>query len=542
MNITGNIVDVVHRQIYAGTIHIQNGCIADITAHPDMSGSGLPYVLPGFVDAHVHIESSMLTPSAFARLAVLHGTIATVSDPHEIANVLGMQGVHYMIENGRTVPLKFYFGAPSCVPATPFESSGAVITPNDIRDLLRMNDIKYLSEMMNYPGVIFQDEQVMQKIQYAHEAGKVIDGHIPGITGIDLKKYVSAGISTDHECFTLDEAREKISLGMKVLIREGSAAKNFDALIPLLREHPASVMLCSDDKHPNDLIAGHMNLLVKRALSLGYDVFDVLRSVTLNPRQHYGLATGLIQAGDPADFLVADTLTDLNIIATYIDGICVANKGKASFAVAADQAPNAFRCLPIHKEQLAVKAEAPMIRVIEALDGQLITKSLRMDALIENGHVVSDSTRDVLKLVVINRYQQATPSVAFIHGFGLKRGSMASTVAHDSHNIIAVGTNDDDLVQAIQLLIENKGGIVVADGAEKRLLPLPVAGIMTNADGYATASLYEELEHMAKQLGSPLRSPFMTLSFMALLVIPELKLSDKGLFDGNSFRFTPLFC
>jgi adenine deaminase len=541
-SITGNIVDVVNRRIYPGTLYIENGIITRIISMPGAAADGLPFLLPGFIDAHVHIESSMLVPSEFARLAVVHGTVGTVSDPHEIANVLGVEGVEYMIENSKKVPVRFYFGAPSCVPATPFESSGAIITPEDIKQLLDLNAVKYLSEMMNYPGVIFHDEGVMKKIQYAHDAGKVIDGHIPGVKGQDLKKYAEAGITTDHECFTIEEAREKISLGMKVLIREGSAAKNFDELIPLLSTHPDMIMFCSDDKHPNDLIDGHINLLVKKALMMGFDLFDTLRCVTLNPKKHYGLDTGLLQPGDAADFLMTDNLADLTISATYIQGKKVAENGESLFTTIKEKAPNKFHGSPIHTEQLLVTAGGKQLRVIQALDGQLITKSVCMDVVSDNGFVESDTDRDLLKLVSMNRYQESRPQVAFINGFGLKSGAIASTVAHDSHNIIATGTNDADIVQAINLLIEHKGGIAVVRGKDNMVLPLPVAGIMTNADGYETARLYDEIDARAKELGSTLKSPFMTLSFMALLVIPELKLSDKGLFDGNTFQFTSLFC
>jgi adenine deaminase len=541
-SLIGNIVDVVNRCIYPGTLYIENGIITRIISEPETAADGLPFLLPGFVDAHVHIESSMLVPSEFARLAVVHGTVGTVSDPHEIANVLGVEGVEYMIENSKKVPVKFYFGAPSCVPATPFESSGAIITPEDVKKLLSRDAVKYLSEMMNYPGVILQDDGVMKKIQYAHDAGKVIDGHIPGVKGQDLKKYAEAGITTDHECFTIEEAQEKISLGMKVLIREGSAAKNFDELIPLLATHPDMIMFCSDDKHPNDLIEGHINLLVKKALMMGFDLFDTLRCVTLNPKMHYGLDTGLLQPGDVADFLMADNLADLTISATYIQGEKVAEKGKALFDTVQEKAPNKFFGSPIHTEQLLVPTGGKQIRVIQALDGQLITKSVCMDVFSDNGYVESDTDRDLLKLVSMNRYQESSPQVAFINGFGLKSGAIASTVAHDSHNIIATGANDADIVQAINLLIKHKGGIAVARGEDSMVLPLPVAGIMTNADGYETARLYDEIDARAKELGSTLKSPFMTLSFMALLVIPELKLSDKGLFDGNTFQFTSLFC
>lgn len=548
-SIAGNIVDVVNRRIFAGTLHVENGLIASISELPSDRQESLQYLLPGFIDAHVHIESSMLIPSEFARMAVVHGTVGTVSDPHEIANVLGMKGVRFMIRNGRKVPFKFCFGAPSCVPATSFESSGAEVSARDIEKLLQLDDIGYLSEVMNYPGVIHDDAEVMKKISLAHKAGKVIDGHAPGLKGDDLRKYVSAGISTDHECFTIEEAREKIALGMKVLIREGSAAKNFDELIPLLNECPESIMLCSDDKHPFDLIQGHINLLVKRALEQGYELFDVLRSVCMNPKQHYSLGNGLLQVGDAADFLVVDNLTDFNVLQTYIDGQKVAENGKPLFRSIKEKAINKFFCKPISPEQLKVPAKGKYIRVIHAIDGQLITKSLCTDARIENGFVVTNPDifgmskfgPDILKVVVYNRYKESNPAVAFIHGFGFTNGAIASSVAHDSHNIVAVGCSDQDIAKVINLLIENQGGIVMTAGGSDVMLPLPVAGIMSNADGFETARQFIRVDARARR-HSHMESPFITLSFMALLVIPELKLSDHGLFDGNTFAFTSLFC
>lgn len=529
---------MIGRRIFPGTLIVEEGRIVRVEEATKVPSS---FILPGFVDAHVHIESSMLVPSEFARLAVVHGTTATVSDPHEIANVMGMEGVRYMIRNGRKVPFKFYFGAPSCVPATPFESSGAVITPGDIRELLQLDDIKYLSEMMNYPGVIHRDEEVMQKIGYAAQFGKVVDGHVPGLTGEDLLAYCSAGITTDHECFTMEEALEKIHAGMKILIREGSAAKNFDELIGLLRTHPTMIMFCSDDKHPNDLIDGHINLLVKRALAAGYDLFDTLRAVTLNPRQHYSLDNGLLQVGDDADFCVVDNLSDLHVEKTFIRGIKVAERGRALLEPVREEPLNRFEVTGVDQQQLRVRASGDHIRVIQAFDGQLITRALKATPRVVGGFAEADTERDILKLVCMNRYKVSDPAMAFISGFGFTGGAIASTVAHDSHNIVAVGTNDADLTRAIRLIIASKGGISLAHGDKTMVLPLPVAGIMTNADGYATAAIYEEMEAEALKLGSQLASPFMTLSFMALLVIPELKLSDKGLFNGNTFQFTELF-
>jgi len=537
-SIEGRIVDVVNREIFEGVLQIEDRKIQTIRKQ---KVSGTNYIVPGLVDAHIHIESSMLVPAEFARIAVTHGTVATVSDPHEIANVLGIEGVNFMIENSKTVPFKIFFGAPSCVPATAFESSGAEIGPEEIDRLLQRDEIKYLSEMMNYPGVLFADEGVMGKLKAARKCGKPVDGHAPGLKGEQAKKYVEAGISTDHECFTLEEAFEKMRYGMKVQIREGSAAKNFETLVPLLKDHSDKIMFCSDDKHPDDLIEGHINQLVKRAIFLGYDPVEVLRVCTYNPVRHYNLEVGLLQEGDPADFIMVDDLQNFRIIATYIDGEKVAENGKSLITTIPGKVPNIFNARPVSENDFIVKALSDKINVIQALEGQLITENLVGEAKIENGNVVSDVDRDILKIVVMNRYQPAVPAIGFISGFGLKKGALASTVAHDSHNIIAVGTNDIELSNAINMLIDSKGGISLTNGEEKLHLPLPVAGIMSNESGRTVADKYKKLNLASKDLGTSLHAPFMTLSFMALLVIPALKLSDKGLFDGSKFSFTPLF-
>ncbi len=538
-SLSGQIVDVVNRKIIPGKVFVRDGKISAVVEDPMAKG---PWIMPGLIDAHVHIESSMLIPSEFARLAVVHGTVGSISDPHEIANVLGLEGIEFMIRNGKKSPFRFYFGAPSCVPATTFESSGAAIGTKDIGSLLQMEEIRYLAEMMNFPGVIHGDKEVTKKIDLAKKYGRVIDGHAPGLTGPELKNYAAAGITTDHECFTKEEALEKIALGMKILIREGSAAKNFDALIGLMANHPESLMLCSDDKHPDDLIKGHINQLVKKALKQGYDLFDVLRSATLNPKVHYGLSNGLLQPGDPADMMVVDNPGDFNVLQTFIEGELAAENGKSFLHAVKEDTPNRFFCKPVSPAQLHVPARSDKIKVIQALDGQLITKTKILSAKTEGEALVSEPERDILKLVALNRYNAGSkPSVAFLNGFGLKKGAIASTVAHDSHNILAVGTNDRDLSRAINLLVENRGGIALANGDKENILPLPVAGIMTHEDGYKTAMLYQKLDKEAKALGSPLAAPFMTLSFMALLVIPELKLSDKGLFDAKSFELTSLY-
>lgn len=539
MQITGHLIDLHRKSIYGATLTISHGHISNI--EPVEVAADAPYIMPGFIDAHVHIESSMLVPSEFARLAVRHGTVATVSDPHEIANVLGEAGVLYMLENAKTVPFKFFFGAPSCVPATSFETAGAVLDAQAVYKLLQRPDIWYLSEMMNYPGVIFDNPEVIAKVNYAHTIGKPTDGHVPGVVGDDLKKYHAAGISTDHECFTLEEAREKAALGMKILIREGSAAKNFDALHPLFKEFPELLMFCSDDKHPDDLLLGHINALVKRALKLGYDLFEVLRAACLHPIQHYKIPVGQLRIGDPSDFILIDHPDKFNILKTYIQGHLVAEKGKTLFSTSPASEPNHFYSYKIKDTDLQVAAMGNEIRVIEAFEGQLITSERNMEASIAAGLVVADPSRDVLKIVVVNRYLQKTPAIAFIHGFGLKKGAFASTVAHDSHNIVAIGVDDASLVTAINTLMETQGGICSVSDAGISSLPLKVAGLMSTASGEAVAAAYQAIDAEVKKLGSTLKAPFMTLSFMALLVIPQLKLSDLGLFDGRTFTFTKLF-
>lgn len=538
-SISGNIVDLVANRIFPGTVEVRDGLIASIT--PTQEPLSQQYILPGFIDAHVHVESSMLVPSEFARLAVSHGTVATVSDPHEIGNVLGIEGVRYMIQNGKQVPFHFFFGAPSCVPATSFETAGAVLTVKEIQSLFVNEKLKYLSEMMNYPGVLTRDPLVMDKIKAAEKLGLPVDGHAPGLKGEEAARYISAGISTDHECYTLEEALDKIKWGMKIIIREGSAAKNYNALHSLIGSHPDLVMFCSDDKHPNDLVKGHINELVKRSIvKHGYDALDVLRCACYHPIKHYKLDVGYLQPGQSADFIVVDNLRDFTILKNYIKGQLVAENGKTLISSTPNAVVNHFKTSLKKPEDFSIAGSSGMIQVIQALDGELITKKLEVPAKIVNDQIVADPEHDILKLVVVNRYQDAPISKAFIKGFGLKRGALASCIAHDSHNIIAVGVTDEDLCLAVNAIIENKGGISVVDNNQVEVLPLPVAGIMSPSDGYTVAENYSLLDKKAKELGSHLGAPFMTLSFMALLVIPSLKLSDKGLFDGSAFCFTPL--
>ncbi|MCT4699144.1 adenine deaminase [Tenacibaculum haliotis] len=537
MIVQGNIVDIQNKRIYKGEVEVVNG---KITVIREVNHAVDNYILPGFVDAHIHIESSMLVPSEFAKIAVIHGTVATVSDPHEIANVLGVKGVEFMIENGKKVPLKFNFGAPSCVPATSFESAGAIIDSEDIKLMLENPDIKYLAEMMNYPGVLFDDEEVLKKIQHAKNNNKPIDGHAPGLRGDDVTKYISAGISTDHECFTYDEALEKLQKGMKVIIREGSAAKNFEALIDLLPDHFENMMFCSDDKHPDDLLLGHLNELCERAVAKGIDVFKVLQAACINPVKHYNLDVGLLEQGDDADFIVVEDLEKFKVLQTYINGELVAENGKSFVKSVPFKVLNNFNTDKKEVVDFEFKSTAAKIRVIEALDGELVTNEVKADVLIKNGNLVSNTETDVLKMTVVNRYKNADPSIAFIKNFGLKEGAIASSVGHDSHNIIAVGVSDEAICKAVNLLIANKGGVCAVSASEEKIVSLPVAGIMSDKPAEEIGKAYAALDEMAKQMGSKLRAPYMSLSFMALLVIPALKLSDKGLFDGNIFKFTSL--
>jgi adenine deaminase len=538
--INGQVVDIFNRAIFYGTVSFDKGKILSVGPFMPEKGADYPFILPGFTDAHVHIESAMLVPAEFARLAVVHGSVSTISDPHEIANVCGLKGVEFMIENGNTVPFKFNFGAPSCVPATIFETAGAALNAKDVEQLLQRPDIRYLSEMMNFPGVLHHDEEVMAKIAAAQVLQKPVDGHAPGLRGEQARQYIDAGISTDHECFTAAEALDKLRHGMKILIREGSAAKNFEALIDLLRDYPEMMMFCSDDKHPDSLVAGHINQLCARAVARGIDVFNVLRAACINPVLHYKTTTGLLRPGDAADFIAVRDLKAFEVLKTYINGELVADNGRSLITTTGIQQArvNHFNCQPLQPGDFAIKWKKELsITVIEALDGQLITNRLELAPKTASGRIVSDPARDILKIVVVNRYHAAPIAKAFIKNMGFTEGAIASSVAHDSHNIVAIGVDDESLCRAVNLVIEQQGGISCVGAGAELVLGLPVAGLMSDEDGYDIAHAYTAIDAMAKSLGSPLSAPFMTLSFMALLVIPHVKLSDKGLFDGDEFKF-----
>jgi len=539
MRFHSNLVDILNKRIYAAIVEVDDGVIKRIQEVED-APENAGYLLPGFVDAHVHIESSMMPPTEFTRLAVVHGTVATVSDPHEIANVLGLEGVQFMLEEAKRVPLKFCFGAPSCVPATHFETAGAHLDAEAVGKLLERKEIGYLSEMMNFPGVLMKDAEVKAKIEAAKKLGKPVDGHAPGLMGDDALQYFAAGISTDHECFTYEEGLEKAKLGVKILIREGSAARNYDALHPLIKLYPELIMFCSDDKHPDDLIEGHINLLVARSVKLGYDVFDVLRAACIHPVQHYGLAVGLLEEGDAADFIRVDNLETFNVLETYIDGTCVAKNGESLIEHLPSETPNIFKVQEKKSQDFAIKVNSKKVRIIKALDGEIVTQAEVDELPIADGNYLPDLQKDILKIAVVNRYaENEKPSIGFVRGFGLKQGALASSVAHDSHNIVAVGTFEENLCAAVNEVIKNKGGVVAVNNTgTAKVLGLPIAGLMSPIDGYELAQQYGKIDAWTKtELGCILKAPFMLLSFLALPVIPALKITDLGLFDVGRFGF-----
>ena len=533
----GQIVDIGKQRIFKGEVTFENGVITSII---EKNHDVNQFIMPGFIDAHIHIESSMLVPSEFAKLAVAHGTIATISDPHEIANVMGLEGVNFMIENGKNTPFKFYFGAPSCVPATAYESSGASINSDAIKALLAKDEIKYLSEMMNYPGVLNKDKEVMQKLAWAKLFNKPVDGHAPGLRGESLTTYIQSGMSTDHECFSFEEGLEKLEKGMKILVREGSAAKNFEALISLLPRYYENMMFCSDDKHPDDLILGHINDLCSRAIKKGMDLFKVLQVACINPINHYNLDVGQLRVGDSADFLVVKDLHEFQTIRTYISGNKLFDNGTTFLNPVHFKVINNFNISDKEISDFSYKSNASKIKVIEAYNGELVTGTSIENSTIINGNLISNTEIDVLKIAVVNRYNDQKPAIGFIKNFGLKEGAIASSVGHDSHNIVVVGVTDEDLCKAVNMLVEYKGGICALSSVKQMILPLPIAGIMSDQEGRIVADKYAQIDTFSKELGSTLEAPFMTLSFMALLVIPSLKLSDKGLFDVQNFSFTSL--
>lgn len=565
MKFTAYILDVLTDSVYPARITIEEGIFKEIvpihvTEETKIDVEGL--MLPGFIDSHIHIESSMMTPAQFAKIAVRHGTTSVVCDPHEIANVRGIRGIEFMIENASTVPFNFYFAAPSCVPATAFETSGAVLDSDDIEYLLQKDEIVALAEMMNFPGVIGQDPEVLRKLELARKYKKPIDGHAPLVSGKDLDKYIEQGIVTDHECSSFQEAMEKKQKGMKIMVRDGSSAKDMEALFDFSEriEHyknqdsfgiipnevlsrrlhsPIFDFIVSDDKHPNDLIRGHLNESVKKAADLGIDIIKAIEMVTINPAAHFGLDAGSIVTGARADFIIIDNLNDLNILKTYISGECVFDGEDVLFDIGDVEVENSITADEKFAEDFDVYFEGDECRVnvIECTDGDLLTKKATASLITKDGIVQPDIFQDILKIAVVERYGLNTVANGFIKGFGLKKGAIASSIAHDSHNIVVVGYSSEMMAEAVNTVIKNKGGIAVVSEDFKDSLSLPIAGLMSNEDAYDVAKKLDVLHRMASALGCKLDSPFMTMAFMSLLVIPSIKLSDKGLFDGDSFEF-----
>jgi adenine deaminase len=532
--IRGNLLNFSTEEIYGAEIQIQNGKISCVKPVKEDFNN---LILPGFIDAHIHIESSMLTPSRFAEAVVPHGTTSVISDPHEIANVMGLEGIEYMNRDASSVPLKVLMTVPSCVPATKFETSGAVISQFEVEKLLKKENMVALGEMMNFPGVIHEDPVVMAKLDAAKRIGKPIDGHSPLLSGYELCKYIAAGISTDHECSNLQEVLEKRRLGMKIMLREGSSARNLKDLAA-----SGGDFIVSDDKHPGDLLKGHIDVMVRKAIEYGIDPFEAVKMVTINPAEHYNLGTGTIYPGKAADIIVVNNMKDMNVERVFIDGNLVAKEGKCLFIVKPLKLPNTFSLKPKKPSDFNVKSSNPteIVRVIDVVEDQIVTKESSAILDTVKGNLEADLDNDILKISVVERYGFGRISNAFIKGFGLKNGAIATSIAHDSHNILSVGTNSKDIAIAVNTVLRNNGGLVAVFNDDCYSLKLPLAGLMSIKPASEVSSDLNMLHRVVKNMGSKLQSPFMTLSFMALLVIPALKISDQGLFDVEKFDFVDL--
>jgi adenine deaminase len=532
--IEGNLVDVVREAVFPARIETSHGIITLIER---VDKEFRDFLVPGLIDAHIHIESSLLSPSRFAEAAVPHGTTAVIADPHEIANVLGLEGIDYMVRDAAAVPLRFYFTAPSCVPATPFETSGAVLGPREVEKLLERDNFIALGELMNYPGAIRGDPDVIAKIDVARRLRKPVDGHCPLLSGEPLRAYVGLGISTDHECTTAAEALEKHALGMRVMVREGSVSKDLEALAPFARDH--EFLLVSDDLLLPDLLRGHLDRSLAAAVSLGIDPFRALRAATINPARHYGLPLGLLEAGRMADIVRVADLGSFRILEVYIGGRRAAGQGRPTFVARPEPLPGRLSVRERSPRDFAVRASGPSakVRSIGLVKDSLLTQSLKATLSVEDGLVMPDADRDILRIAVVNRYRDAPVANGFVTGFGLKDGAIAGSVAHDSHNIIAVGAGAGDVADAVNRVIREGGGFSACASGRGAILPLPVAGLMSAEPAAAVGETLDRLHAMAEAQGSTIPRPFMAMSFLSLLVIPSLKIGDRGLFDVDAFRF-----
>ena len=541
MELKVNFVDCYNKQIYPALINFNK----KINYIKKINTKCRNYIIPGLIESHIHIESSMLTPSRFAYIAVRHGTTAVVTDPHEIANVLGIDGIKFMRDDAKKTPLKIFFTAPSCVPSTKFETSGATIDSEKIKLLLQQKDVVALGEMMNFYGVIHKDPEVTKKIKYGHKFKKPIDGHCPGLTGEKLKKYIQAGITTEHECTTLTEAKEKLSNGMKIMIKQGSYAKNLENIYPLAHKNADKCFLVSDDLHADDLLKGHMNVKLKKIINLGIDPIDAIKMATINPAKHYNLNVGLLSQGDPADFVIINNFKDFKVLETYINGKLVAKNSKPLFELPQVKIINSFdinkKNINDFKININKKNGTIKVNVIGILKNQIITKKLTEKLRIKNYEILPEPNKDILRIAVAERYGHNNLALGFIKGFKLKEGAVASSIAHDSHNIIAIGIDKKDIAKSINTIIEMKGGLTIVKNDKVLIkLPLPIAGLMSDRPAKELVKKLNKFHKNLKKLGCILNSPIMILSFMALPVVPEIKLTDKGLFDVEKFDFINL--
>ena len=578
--ITAKVLDVECGEIYPAEVVIEDGLFKEVIPIITDDDDSLDYdyegiLIPGFIDAHIHIESSKLSPSNFAKAVLPYGTTSVVADPHDIANVLGIGGIDWMVEDGKKAPFDFYYTVPSCVPATCFESSGAVLTSEDVAELLKRDEMVALGEMMDFQGVIGEDEEVLKKLEAARVLGKPIDGHAPLLSGEDLEKYVSYGIFTDHECTRFDEAIEKARLGMKIMVREGSSAKDMDSLLNLddrlnylieeemagrmlvqslddaMQVPPFEFLIC-DDIDAEDLSMGHLDRLIKKAISLKINPKEAIKMVTFNPAEHYGLNCGAIEPDRIANFLLVDDLRNLNISKVWVHGELVVDDGEVLFETEEAESKNTIVLDEVKAEDFDVVMEMDWVNslmdettnvfVINASDNNLITEKSEETLLVQNKIIKPDLKKDIVKIAVVNRYGGNNIANGFVKGFHLKKGALATSVAHDSHNILVIGTNSEDMAKAVNLIRKHQGGLVAISTEDEicEVLELPIAGLMSNRNMDYIADKYGKLRDAVNELGCDLESPFTTLSFMGLLNIPHFKISDQGLFDGDKSCFVDL--
>jgi adenine deaminase len=533
--VEGQLVDVVNGKVVPSGVVMEGGKFTEIVTLAEAPNR---YLLPGFIDSHIHIESSQLCPSRFAEASVPHGTTAVVSDPHEIANVLGVKGIDLMLEDASNVPLRIFLTAPSCVPATQYERSGATIGVAEIESMLKDPRFVGLGEVMDVQGVLRDDPGIIAKIKAAKAFWKGIDGHCPGLVGNDLVKYINAGMRTDHESITADEAEEKYFLGMWIQVREGSASRDLRSLMPFAKTHEC--MLVSDDLRAKDLVNGHLDVLLRKAVALGMPPMHAIRAVTAWPAWHYNLPGGSVAVGRTADLVVVDDLRNFNVRQVFIAGRLVAEDGVPLFL--AEPRTNGLGILPrglVGEDMLLpAKGEKVSVKVIEAFPDRIESGSLITELPVRDGRVRAMPDQDVLHIALVNRYVDERPVLGFIKGFGLKRGAMATSVAHDSHHLLAVGASPDDMAKAINV-VSRSGGFAVCEENEVSTLPLEVAGLMSTSPARVVAQIENDLVELLVGMGCRLPAPFMTLSFQSLLVVPELKIGDRGLFDTRRMEVVP---